>query len=87
MLISKNRFKLLKIFYSHPEKDYYMQEISGLLGKKAGVYQRALNDLEKEGILLSEYKANARFFKINKDCAIYNELKGIIYKSNPRKEN
>lgn len=79
-LIAKSKFRLLKLFYSHPKNEYYIQEIGRMLGKKPGVYQRALNDLEKEGILLSHYKANARFFCLNNDCPIYNELKGIVYK-------
>ncbi|MDD5156064.1 MAG: TolC family protein [Candidatus Omnitrophica bacterium] len=80
-LFSKNKFRLLKFFYEHPEKQYYIQEIGRLLGKKPGAFQRSLYNLYKEGLLTSEYKANARFFGINKDSPIYNELKSIIVKS------
>ncbi|MDD5771180.1 MAG: TolC family protein, partial [Candidatus Omnitrophica bacterium] len=45
------------------------------------VFQRALNSLSKDGLLLSEYKANARFFRINKNSPIYNELKSIVSKT------
>ena len=80
-LLSKNKFKLLKFFYSHPEGQFYMQEMGRLLGKKPGVFQRALNNLHKEGLLTSEYKANARFFSINKKSPIYEELRSIVLKS------
>jgi len=80
-LLGKNKTKLLKLFYSHPESQFYMQEIGRRLGKKPGVFQRALNSLYKEGLLLSEYKANARFFRINKKYPLYNELKSIVSKS------
>ena len=80
-LISKNKVRLLKLFYAHPEKEFYIQEMGRLLGKKPGVFQRALNNLYKEGVLTSEYKANARFFRINKSHLIYSELKSIISKS------
>jgi len=80
-ILSKNKLKLLKLFYAHPANQFYMQEIGRLLKKKPGVFQRALNNLHKDGLLLSEYKANARFFKINPHSPIYNELKSIISKS------
>ncbi len=80
-ILSKSTVELLKLFYKHPESQFYIQEIGRLLGKKPGVFQRTLNNLQKDGLLLSEYKANARFFRINKNYFIYNELKSIIDKS------
>ncbi|MDD5282131.1 MAG: TolC family protein [Candidatus Omnitrophica bacterium] len=80
-LFSKNKLKLLKLFYDHPASQFYIQEIGRKLGKKPGVFQRALNTLHKDGLLLSEYKANARFFRINTNNPIYNELKSIISKT------
>jgi len=80
-LLSKNKLKLLKLFYDHPTGEFYMQEIGRKLGKKPGVFQRALNNLYKDGLLLSEYKANARFFRINTHNPIYNELKSIVSKT------
>ncbi len=80
-LFSKNKLKLLKLFYDHPSSQFYIQEIGRKLGKKPGVFQRALNNLYKDGLLLSEYKANARFFSINTHNPIYNELKSIVSKS------
>jgi outer membrane protein TolC len=80
-LFSKNKISLLKFFYSHPDRQFYIQEMGRLLGKKPGVFQRALNNLHDQGLLISEYKANARFFSINKNSPIYNELKSIISKS------
>lgn len=80
-LLSKNKLRLLKFFYSHPEGQFYIQEIGRRLGMKPGVFQRALNDLSEDGVLLSEYKANARFFRINKNYSVYNELKIIILKA------
>ncbi|MBU0548636.1 MAG: TolC family protein [Candidatus Omnitrophica bacterium] len=80
-LLSKNKLKLLKLFYAHPASQFYIQEIGRLLKKKPGVFQRALNNLYKDGLLLSEYKANARFFRINTNNPIYNELKSIVSKT------
>lgn len=77
---SKNRGKLLRLFFDNPDRSYYMHELGRILKKKPGVFQRMLYSLETEGILTSEYKANARFFKLNKSYLLYSELKSIISK-------
>ncbi|MFA7652900.1 MAG: TolC family protein [Candidatus Omnitrophota bacterium] len=78
---SKNTLKLLKVFYSHPEEEYYIQELGRILKAKPGVFQRTLYNLQKEGVLQSYYRANARFFSANKKYTFYKEFKSIVRKS------
>lgn len=77
---SKNTLKLLKFFYAHHEGQFYIQELGRLLKKKPGVFQRALYNLEDEGVLKSDYRANARFFSLNKNYTFYKEFKSIVRK-------
>lgn len=79
--LTKNRAELLRLFFTNPEQSFYIQEIGRILGKKPGVFQRTLNNMEEEGILVSEYKANARYFKTNKAYPLYKELKSIVFKT------
>ena len=79
--LTKNRAELLKLFFTNPDRTFYMQEIGRILGKKPGVFQRTLNNLVSEGILESEYRANARYFKVNKNFPLYKELKSIVFKT------
>lgn len=79
--LTKNRAGLLKLFFTNPAKSFYMQEIGRILDKKPGTFQRTLNNLVSEGILESEYKANARFFKVNKNYPLFKELKNIVFKT------
>lgn len=79
--LTKNRAELLRIFLTNPDRSFYIQEIGRILGKKPGVFQRTLNNMEREGILVSEYKANARYFKANKEYPLYKELKSIVFKT------
>ena len=79
-LFSKNKLILLQLFYSNPNSNYYLQEIGKIIGKKGGVYQRALNDLEADGVIKSFYRGNLRFFKINREYPLYNEMRKIIIK-------
>jgi len=79
--LTKNRAELLKLFLTNPDRAFYMQEIGRVLGKKPGIFQRTLNNMVLEGILESEYKANARYFKVNKNYPLYKELKSIVFKT------
>jgi len=80
MQFSKNTLRLLKVFYSNPEQQFYIQELGRILKKKPGVFQRTLYNLQKEGVLQSNYKANARFFRANKSYPFYDEFKRIVQK-------
>jgi len=80
-LLTKNRAELLKLFLTNPDRSFYMQEIGRILGKKPGTFQRTLNNMVSEGILISEYRANARYLKANKDYPLYKELKSIVFKT------
>ena len=64
---SDNKAGLLELFSSHPDSEFHMREIGRILQKEPGVFQRAINALVREGILKSEYRANARFFRLNKN--------------------
>lgn len=79
--LTKNRAELLRLFLTNPEQSFYMQEIGRILGKKPGNFQRTINNMAKEGILTSEYKANARYFKVDKNYPLYKELKSIVFKT------
>ena len=74
----KNRAELLQLFLTNPDRSLYMQEIGRVLGKKPGYFQRTINNLVSEGILESEYKANARYFRVNKNYPLYKELKSVV---------
>lgn len=80
-LLSQNRLLLLGLFYTNPEKSFYMQEVGRILGKKPGVFQRTLNSLAEEELLKSEYRGHARFFQANTRHPLYPEIKRIIAKT------
>jgi predicted nucleotidyltransferase len=79
--LSKNRAVLLRLFFTNPDQTFYIQEIGRILDKKPGIFQRNLYDMEREGILISEYKANARYFRANKDYPLYKEYKSIVFRT------
>jgi predicted nucleotidyltransferase len=79
-LLNKNKAQLLRLFFANPDRCFYMHEIGRALGKKPGVFQKAINAMTDEGILHSEYRANARYFSINKSYPLHNEMRSIVEK-------
>lgn len=80
-IISKNKADLLGLFFTNPERSFYIQEVGRILNKKPGTFQRTLNNLISEGILTDVYKGNLRLIKVNKDYPLYDELRKIIFKT------
>jgi predicted nucleotidyltransferase len=79
--LSKNEALLLRLFYTNPGKEFYIHEIGRILGKKPGVFQRTLYNLERTGVLASLYRANARYFRVNDGHPLFKEIKSIIFKT------
>jgi predicted nucleotidyltransferase len=79
--LSKNEAQLLRLFYTNPDQEFYMQEIGRILGKKPGVFQRILYSMENKGVLRSEYKANARYFRANRNYPLFEEYKSVVLKT------
>lgn len=79
--IKNGEGEILALFFKHPGKEYYFREIAKILNKKPSHYQKYLNNLVEDRILLDQRRGNMRFFKLNKDHPIYNEIKSIISKT------
>ena len=59
-----NKDQIIQLFTGNPESTFHMRGIGRILNKEPVVFQRAINGLVKEGILESEHRANARFFRL-----------------------
>ena len=77
-LFSPNQMSILTLLFAHPEEEFFFSEIGRVLGKPPGFFQRGINSLEKQGIILSRKNGNQRLFRINRDNILYNELKSIV---------
>lgn len=73
--------KLLQLFFQDPERRLYVRELSKLLNKEPGYFQRILNNLVEEGVLVDEREANLRYFRLNKKYPLYDELKNLVSKT------
>jgi len=79
--LKNSKGEILNFFFKNPDGVYYLREIAKNLNKEPAFYQRYLNGLVRDGILQDERKGNLRFFRLNKNYPLYEELKNIISKT------
>lgn len=78
---SKLRQQIFNLYFSHPEKKYYLRELERRLKKPVAYIRRELLSLEKTGLFTSEYSGKERFFFLNKDFPLYKEMERVVFKT------
>ena len=77
---SNLRRKLLIYFFTHPDADLYLREIASVIDADPGNLSKELIKLKKEGLFLERKRGNQKYFYLNKDYYLFNEIKSIIFK-------
>jgi len=78
---SKLRQKLLRLYFTNPEKKFYLRELERILDLPVANIRRELMKLEKGGLFLTENKGNLVYYYLNQTYSLFPELKGIILKT------
>jgi len=78
---SKVRVKLLTHFFSHPEEQFYARSLARQVAEHYNAVWQELNNLERVGLLVSERDVNVKYYRLDPDFPIYEELKRIILKT------
>ena len=78
---SKLREELLTLYFSNPNKKYYLRELERILNFSVGNIRRELIKLESTGLFLSENKGNLVYYYLNQSYPLFEELKSIISKT------
>jgi len=82
MFGSKVRVKLLKLFLGqNEEKDYYIRELSRMLGEHLNSVRRELENLEEVGLVVSQEKDKKKYYSVNHSFILVPELKALLLKS------
>ena len=80
-LFGKTRKTLFTLFFSNEDTEFYLRQISTRTGISPGALQRELEKLEQSGILNKTTKGKQHYYRVNKSCPIYSELKSIVTKT------
>lgn len=81
VLFTRTQQQVLGLLFSRPEQSFYLNEIVRLAGVGKGTVKRELERLSQAGLLSSERRGNQNHYQANADCAIFNELRGIVLKT------
>ena len=73
--------KLLVYSFTHPDDEYYVRELAAIIEADTGNLSRELRKLQDEGLYYSFTRGNLKFYALNKNYPLYNELKEIIFKT------
>lgn len=78
---SKTREKILQLYFSDPERKYYLRQLEKLLNLPVGNVRRELLALEKSGLFNKEQAGNLVYYFLNTDSALFKDIKSIIFKT------
>lgn len=89
---SKTRVKLLKLFFSNPNRPFYVREITRKIEEQINSVRRELANMLSLGLITSDDANNKLYYEVNQDYEHYSALQsmfadvknGII--SNPESE-
>ncbi|MGH7157311.1 MAG: transcriptional regulator [Candidatus Saccharimonadales bacterium] len=75
---SKTRVKLLQLFYSNPNRAFYVREITRKINEQINSVRRELSNLLSIGIITSDPTQNRLYYEVNQDYEHYKPLAQIF---------
>jgi predicted nucleotidyltransferase len=81
LLGSRLRAKALGWLFSHPDERYFVRQLTALVKEDSTNVSRELARLEKTGILVSTTEGRQKYYQVNRQSPIFNELHGLILKT------
>ncbi|MEO8105641.1 MAG: transcriptional regulator [Candidatus Saccharibacteria bacterium] len=75
---SKTRVKLLQLFYSNPNRSFYVREITRKIDEQINSVRRELSNLLSIGIITSESTNNKLYYEVNQKFEFYEPLHAIF---------
>lgn len=75
---SKTRVKLLQLFYSNPNRAFYVREITRKIDEQINSVRRELANLLSIGIIASDTTNNRLYYEVNQAYEFYEPLRLIF---------
>jgi hypothetical protein len=75
---SKTRVKLLRLFYSNPNRSFYVREITRKIDEQINSVRRELSNLLQIGIITSDTTNNRLYYEVNQKYEFYDPLRAIF---------
>lgn len=78
LLGSKTRVKLLQLFFSNPNRSFYVREITRKIDEQINSVRRELANLLNIGIIFSDTTNNRLYYEVNQKYEFYEPLREIF---------
>lgn len=75
---SKTRVKLLQLFFSNPNRSFYVREITRKIDEQINSVRRELSNLLSAGIITSDANNNRLYYEVNQEYEHYQPLAMIF---------
>ena len=75
---SKTRVKLLRLFFSNPNRSFYVREITRKIDEQINSVRRELANLLSIGIIKSDNSNNRLYYEVNQTYEFYKPLGAIF---------
>lgn len=75
---SKTRVKLLHLFYTNPNRSFYVREITRKIDEQINSVRRELSNLLTIGIIKSDTSGNRLYYEVNQAYGHYDALRSIF---------
>ncbi len=78
---SRIRAKILAWFFTHTDEQFFVRQLTSILREDVANLSRELARLDRLGVLSSSREGNLKYFRVNKSCAFFAELRGLVLKT------
>ena len=80
-LRSKARRQLLTYFFANPTARHHLRDLAKRLGIDPSNLSKELLRLEHEGLFRSEVNGRQKYFQLDREYPLFNEVRGIVAKT------
>ncbi|MDD5655671.1 MAG: nucleotidyltransferase domain-containing protein [Elusimicrobia bacterium] len=80
-LHSEARRRLLAYFFTNPAGRHHLRDLAGRLDIDLSNLSKELARLDREGLFQSEVSGRQKYYRLNQDYPLFNEIRGIVTKT------
>lgn len=77
---SQTRVKLLSTFLLHPEREYFIRELTRLLSEQINSIRRELENLRRIGVVRARHRNRKKYYRVEQDFLLFADLRSLFSK-------
>lgn len=86
LFTSNARVKLLNLFLLNADDEFFIRELTRKLNEQINSVRRELDNLKKIGLLRSKVRNRKKYYQVDTNFLLFNELKSIVTKAGSERD-